>query len=77
MFWGVLVFRGVPVFQGVPVFLLLEHAEPIRYQLNASEYFFASSHLQILKSPQGNMLFEKYWAFCDSEFSRLQVINYE
>ena len=28
--------------------------EPIRYQLNASEYLLVSSHLQILKSTQDN-----------------------
>jgi len=54
--------------------------EPIRYQLNASEYFFVSSHLQILKSTQDNMLFEQsfwkdHWAFCNFEFSRSQLIN--
>ena len=31
--------------------------EPIRYQLNKSEYFFVSSHLQILKSTKDNTLF--------------------
>jgi len=35
--------------------------EPIRYQLNASEYFFVSSrsHLRILKSAQDNTLFQQ------------------
>ena len=34
--------------------------EPIRYQLNTSEYFFVSSHLAILKSAQDNMLFQSF-----------------
>ena len=33
--------------------------EPTIYQLNASEYFFVSSHFQILKSTQDNMLFQQ------------------
>ena len=33
--------------------------EPIRYQLNASEYFFVSSHLRIFKSAQDNTLFQQ------------------
>ena len=31
---------------------------PIRYKLYPSEYFFASSFLRILKSPQDNVLFQ-------------------
>ena len=33
--------------------------EPTIYQLNASEYFFVSSHFRILKSAQDNMLFQQ------------------
>ena len=33
--------------------------EPIRCQLNASEHFFVSSHLRILKSAQDNTLFQQ------------------
>ena len=33
--------------------------EPIGYQLNASGYFFVSSHLRILKSAKDNTLFQQ------------------
>ena len=54
--------------------------EPIGYQLNASGYSFVLSHLRILKSAKDNTLFRQsfekdYWAFCDFEFSRSQLIN--
>ena len=47
--------------------------EPIRFQLNASEYFFVSSHLRILKSAQDNMLLQQsferiIWLFATLSF---------